>query len=252
MRPGPSDRGQLGQGDGRSQSGSRYRAAKSSHTDVTLRRATLQGGFRRTAGRCSTFRCDGVSLPLAFSQSCGSRASCCRLQQSPLVHPRCMLVQGRAYISRLVSQLQSKPDSPPLTGASPPPESREGATTPCAADASAVASATAAAAAQAADTGHPAAAAMPWTFDYMMFVLPRQYTAWSFKEVCLYLAPDDLRGHCGIQLRVFAWYNAFSLCSRADCHSLTEPGRCFGCLEPFEFGQRAATEICCAAGSGCC
>lgn len=26
-------------------------------------------------------------------------------------------------------------------------------------------------------------AAMPWTYDYMLFILPRQYTGWSFTEV---------------------------------------------------------------------
>jgi len=36
-------------------------------------------------------------------------------------------------------------------------------------------------------------AAMPWTYDYMLFILPRQYTGWSFTEVGQKLSQMHLR-----------------------------------------------------------
>lgn len=31
--------------------------------------------------------------------------------------------------------------------------------------------------------GAPPPGALPWTYDYMLFILPRQYTGWSYTEV---------------------------------------------------------------------
>jgi hypothetical protein len=53
---------------------------------------------------------------------------------------------------------------------------------------------------------------MPWTYDYMLFILPRQYNGWSYTEVC---APPSLFVVNCCYERKLHWKEHVSSCTQA-------------------------------------